>query len=127
MHSNEASPALNYWQVSNYLTIRYLQHMLQMAFCDLSHIYHKQVTNVSPAYFCHHTVGIFDVSPDCIRLSVITCGEGGGGGDCTKGGDFTPFHPRMCGLKLEKWVRFGPGGRGQSPAIWVYFRGVTPV
>ena len=34
-----------------------------MAFCDLSLKYHKQVTNVSPACFCHPTVGNFDVSP----------------------------------------------------------------
>ena len=37
--------------------------MVQMAFCDLSHTYHKQVTNVSLACFCHPTVGNFDVSP----------------------------------------------------------------
>ena len=36
--------------------------MVQMAFCDLSHTFHKQVTNVSPACFCHPTVGNFDVS-----------------------------------------------------------------
>ena len=35
-----------------------------MAFCDLWHTYHKQVTNVSPAWFCHPTVGNFDVSPN---------------------------------------------------------------
>ena len=32
-----------------------------MAFCDLLHTYHSQVTNVSPA--CDPTVGNFDVSP----------------------------------------------------------------
>ena len=37
--------------------------MVQMAFCDLSHTYHKQVTNVSPTCFCHPTVVNFDVSP----------------------------------------------------------------
>ena len=37
--------------------------MVQMAFCDLSHTYHKQVTDVSPACFCHPTVGNFDISP----------------------------------------------------------------
>ena len=37
--------------------------MVQMAFCDLSHTYLKQVTNVSPACFCHPTLGDFDVSP----------------------------------------------------------------
>ena len=37
--------------------------MVQMALCDLLHTYHKQVTNVSPACFCHPTVGNFDVSP----------------------------------------------------------------
>ena len=37
--------------------------MVQMAFCDLSHAYHKQVSNVSPACLCHPTVGNFDVSP----------------------------------------------------------------
>ena len=34
-----------------------------MAFCDLWHTFHKQVTNVSPACFCHRTVGNFDISP----------------------------------------------------------------
>ena len=38
--------------------------MVQMAFCDLFHTYHKQVTNVSPACFCHPTVGNFYVSPN---------------------------------------------------------------
>ena len=33
--------------------------MVQMAFFDLSHTYHKQVINVSPACFCHPTVVIF--------------------------------------------------------------------
>ena len=28
---------------------------------DLSHTFHKQVNNVSPAFFCHPTVGNFDV------------------------------------------------------------------
>ena len=36
--------------------------MVQMAFCDLSHTYHKQVTNVSPACFCDPTVENLDVS-----------------------------------------------------------------
>ena len=40
-----------------------------MAFCDLLHTYHKQVTNVSPACFCHHTVGNVDVSPKCKVIS----------------------------------------------------------
>ena len=35
----------------HYIVIRYPQQMVQMAFCDLSHTYHKQVTNVSPACF----------------------------------------------------------------------------
>ena len=35
-----------------------------MAFYDLSHTYHKQVTKVSPACFCHPSVGNFDVSPN---------------------------------------------------------------
>ena len=47
----------------HYIVIRYPQRMVQMALCDLSHAYHKQVTNVSPACFCHPTVGNFDVSP----------------------------------------------------------------
>ena len=47
----------------HYLVIWYPKQMVQMAFCDLSHTYHKQVTNVSPACFCHPTVGNFDVSP----------------------------------------------------------------
>ena len=40
----------------HYIAIRYPQQMVQMAFCDLLHTYHKQVTNVSPACFCHPTV-----------------------------------------------------------------------
>ena len=40
--------------------------MVQMAFCDLSHTYHKQVTNVSPACFCQPTLGNFDVSHNVI-------------------------------------------------------------
>ena len=31
----------------HYFVIRYPQHIVQMAFCDLSHTYYKQVTNVS--------------------------------------------------------------------------------
>ena len=46
--------------------------MIQMAFYDSSHTYHKEVTNVSPAYFCHPTVGNFDVSPN-YHLTIITC------------------------------------------------------
>ena len=42
--------------------------MVQMAFCDLSHTYHKQVTNVSPACFCHPTVGTFDVFLNLVAL-----------------------------------------------------------
>ena len=34
-----------------YIVIRYPQQMVQMAFCDLSHIFHKQVTNVSQYVF----------------------------------------------------------------------------
>ena len=48
-----------------------------MAFCDLSHTYHKQVTNVSPACFCHPTVGIM-MSP----LTEVAAAAGGGGGGC---------------------------------------------
>ena len=47
------------------IVIRFLQQMVQMVFCDLSHTYHKQVTNVSLACCCHPTVGNFDVSPNC--------------------------------------------------------------
>ena len=47
----------------HYIVIRYPQQMVQVAFCDLSHTYHKQVTNVSPACFCHPTVWNVDVSP----------------------------------------------------------------
>ena len=39
------------------------QEMVQMAFCDLSHTFHKQVTNVSQHVFCHPTVSNFDISP----------------------------------------------------------------
>ena len=42
--------------------------MVQMSFCDLSHTFHKQVTNVSLACFCHPTVRNFDVSP---KLNII--------------------------------------------------------
>ena len=31
----------------HYIVIRYPQQMVQMAFCDLSHTFHNQVTNVS--------------------------------------------------------------------------------
>ena len=47
----------------HYIVIQYPQQMVQMAYCDLSHTYYKQVTNVSPACFCHPTLGNFDVSP----------------------------------------------------------------
>ena len=47
----------------HYIVIRYPKQIVQMAFCDLSYTYHKQVTSVSPACFCHPTVGNFDVSP----------------------------------------------------------------
>ena len=39
-----------------------------MFFCDLSHTYHKQVTNFSPACFCHPTVGNVDVFPNLERI-----------------------------------------------------------
>ena len=39
------------------------RHFTIQTFCDLSHTYHKQVTNVSPECFCHPTMGNFDVSP----------------------------------------------------------------
>ena len=41
-----------------------LHEVDKKAFCDLSHIYRKHVTNVSPACFCNPTVGDFDVSPN---------------------------------------------------------------
>ena len=41
-----------------------LIQMVQMAFCDLSHTFHKQVTNVLPACFCYPTVGNFVGSPN---------------------------------------------------------------
>ena len=44
--------------------------MVQMAFCDLLHTFHKQVTNVLPACFCHPTVGNFDVSPYHFQFSI---------------------------------------------------------
>ena len=46
----------------HYLVIRYPQQTVQMAFCDLSDTFHKQVTNVLPACFCDPTVGNVDVS-----------------------------------------------------------------
>ena len=45
--------------------------MEEMAFCDLSHTYHKQVTNVSPACFCHPTMGNFDVSAKPVLLFAL--------------------------------------------------------
>ena len=56
----------------HYIEIRYPKQMGQMAFCDLSHTYHKQVTNISPACFCHPTVGNFDVSPNILPEYLIT-------------------------------------------------------
>ena len=53
-----------------YIVIRYAKQMVQMAFCDLSHTYHKQVTNVSPACFCHPTVGNFYVSPKQVETNL---------------------------------------------------------
>ena len=35
----------------HYIVIRYPQQIVQMAFCDLSHTVHKQVTNVSQHVF----------------------------------------------------------------------------
>ena len=35
----------------HYIVIGYPQQMVQMAFCDLSHTFHKQVTNVSQHVF----------------------------------------------------------------------------
>ena len=35
----------------HYIVIRYPQQMVKMAFCDLSHTFHKQVTNVSQQVF----------------------------------------------------------------------------
>ena len=35
----------------HYIVIRYPQQIVQMAFCDLSHTFHKQVTNVSQQVF----------------------------------------------------------------------------
>ena len=43
--------------------------MVGMAFCNLSHTFHKQVTNVSQHVFCHSTVRYFDVSPNpCVGI-----------------------------------------------------------
>ena len=54
--------------------------MVQMGFCDLSHTYHKQVTNVYLACFCHPTVGNFDVSPYYMVKSHMTVGKMSGTG-----------------------------------------------
>ena len=35
----------------HYIVIRYSQQMVQMAFCDLSYTFHKQVTTVSQHVF----------------------------------------------------------------------------
>ena len=53
----------------HYIVIPYPQQMVQMAFCDLSHTFHKKVTNVSPTCFCHPTVGNFDVSTNAYSFS----------------------------------------------------------
>ena len=45
--------------------------MVQMALnCDMSHTFHKQVTNDSPVCFCHPTVGNIDVSPKEVGFHV---------------------------------------------------------
>ena len=54
-----------------YIVIRYTQQIAQMAFSDLSHTYHRQVTNVSPAYFCHPNMGNFDVSAKPVFLFAL--------------------------------------------------------
>ena len=43
----------------NYIVVQYPQQMVQMAFCDLLHTFHKQITYVSQYCFCHPTVGNF--------------------------------------------------------------------
>ena len=35
----------------HYIVIQYPQQIVQMAFCDLSHTFHKQVTNISQHVF----------------------------------------------------------------------------
>ena len=40
----------------HYTVIWYPQKMVQMDFCDLSHTFHKQVTNVSQHVFCYTTL-----------------------------------------------------------------------
>ena len=52
----------------HYIVIRYPQQIVQMTFCNLSHTFHKQVTNVSGACFCHPTVGNIDVTPNQILM-----------------------------------------------------------
>ena len=42
----------------HHIVIRYPQQMVQMAFCDLSHTFHKQVTNVSQHVFVILLCGI---------------------------------------------------------------------
>ena len=46
-----------------YIVIRYTQEMVQMAFCDLSHTFHKQVTNVSQHVFVILLWGILTSHP----------------------------------------------------------------
>ena len=46
----------------HYIVIRYPPQMVQMAFCDLSHTFHKQVTNVSQHIFVILLWGIL-ISP----------------------------------------------------------------
>ena len=53
----------------HYIVIRYPQQMVQMAFCDLSHTYHKQVTNVSQHVFVTLLWGIL-MSPPLIGMNL---------------------------------------------------------
>ena len=46
----------------HYIVIQYPQQMVQMAFCELQHTFHKQFINVSQHAFVILLLGNFDVS-----------------------------------------------------------------
>ena len=80
LHSNLTSP----------------QQMVQMAFCDLSHTFHKMGTTVSPACFCHPSVGNFDVSPYRIMWPGLMTGPG-----TSQWGVLTDCHMLLAVFKIK--------------------------
>ena len=51
--------------------------MVQIDFCDLSHTFHKQITNVLEACFCHPSVVNFGISPYSRKFSEVHTFGGG--------------------------------------------------